>query len=156
MSVLIDAQRHDMEMLSGNVLVLENNIRLFAVTHAFHELTGDFPELFVGQLILWRGVERNMEHRIGSPSVGFEVRPKAIHAGVDIHSPVLVERFQHLLPEKNLGFILIHFLLVVIQRSTGRGTRSYIRNHSLACFARLRISILRAFSSLVRCSNAAI
>ena len=34
--------------------------------------------------------------------------------------------------------------------------RPYIRNHSLACFARFRISILRAFSSRVRCSKAAI
>lgn len=38
-----------MGMLSGNVLVLENDIRLFAVTHTFHVLTGDFPELFVCQ-----------------------------------------------------------------------------------------------------------
>jgi hypothetical protein len=88
-ALLIDPQRHDMEMLSGNVLVLENNIRLFAVTHAFHVLTGDFPELFVGQLILWRGVERNMEHRIGSPSVGFEIRHKTLHAGVNIEAPHL-------------------------------------------------------------------
>ena len=155
-ALLIDPQRHDMEMLSGNVLVLENNIRLFAVTHAFHVLTGDFPELFVGQLILWRGVERNMEHRIGRPAVGFEVGPETIHAGIDIQSSVFIERFEHLLPEEHFGFILIHFLLVIAQSPTGRGTRSYIRNHSLACFARLRISILKAFNSLVRCSNAAI
>jgi len=156
MSVLIDAQRYDMKMLSVDILMFENNIRLVAVTHTFHVFLRDVPELIVGQFVFGRGVQRGVEDRVRSPAVGFEVRPKAIHAGVDIHSPVLVERFQHLLPEKNLGFILIHFLLVVIQRSAGRGTRSYIRNHSLVCFARLRISILRAFSSLVRCSNAAI
>ena len=155
-ALLIDPQRHDMEMLSGNVLVLENNIRLFAVTHAFHVLTGDFPELFVGQLILWRGVRQNMEDRIGHPSVGFEIRHKTLHAGVNIKAAAFIVWFEHLLPKQHLGFILIHFLLVIIQRSTGRGTRSYIRNHSLACFARLRISILKAFNSLVRCSNAAI
>jgi len=88
-ALLIDPQRHDMEMLSGNVLVLENNIRLFAVTHAFHVLTGDFPELFVGQLILWRGVRQNMEDRIGHPSVGFEIRHKTLHAGVNIEAPHL-------------------------------------------------------------------
>ena len=155
-ALLIDPQRHDMEMLSGNVLVFENDIGLVAITHTFHVLLRDVPELSVGQSVFRRGVQRGVEDRVRSPAVGFEVRPKAIHAGVDIHSPVLVERFQHLLPEKNLGFILIHFLLVVIQRSAGRGTRSYIRNHSLVCFARLRISILRAFNSLVRCSKAAI
>lgn len=155
-ALLIDPQRHDMEMLSGNVLVLENNIRLVAVTHTFHVFLRDVPELIVGQSVFRRGVQRGVEDRVRSPAVGFEVRPKAIHAGVDIHSPVLVERFQHLLPEKNLGFILIHFLLVIAQSPTGRGARSYIRNLSLACFARLRISILKAFNSLVRCSNAAI
>ena len=113
-ALLIDPQRHDMEMLSGNVLVLENNIRLVAVTHTFHVFLRDVPELIVGQSVFRRGVQRGVEDRVRSPAVGFEVRPKAIHAGVDIHSPVLVERFQHLLPEKNLGFILIHFLLVVI------------------------------------------
>jgi len=82
-----------MEVLSGNVHVLENNIRLFAVTHAFHVLTGDFPELFVGQPVFGRGIQRSMENRIGRLSVGFEVRPKTIHASVDIHSPMLVEGF---------------------------------------------------------------
>ena len=155
-ALLIDPQRHDMEMLSGNVLVLENNIRLVAVTHTFHVFLRDVPELIVGQSVFRRGVQRGVEDRVRSPAVGFEVRPKAIHAGVDIHSPVLVERFQHLLPEEHFGFAFIYLFLVIAQGSAGRGTRSYIRNHSLACFARLRISILRAFNSLVRCSKAAI
>ena len=97
-----------------------------------------------------------MEYRIGRSAVGFEVRPETLHAGVDIHSSVFVERFEHLLPIEDFGFIPVYFLLVVVQSPAGRGTRPYIRNHSLACFARLRISILKAFNSLVRCSNAAI
>ena len=156
MSVLIDAQRYDMKMLSVDILMFENNIRLVAVTHTFHVFLRDVPELIVGQSVFRRGVQRGVEDRVRSPAVGFEVRPKAIHAGVDIHSPVLVERFQHLLPEKNLGFILIHFLLVVMQGPAGCCPGSYIRNLSAACFAGFRISILRAFNSLVRCSNAAI
>ena len=52
MSVLIDTQRYQMEMLSGNVIMLENNIRLISISHAFHVLTGDFPELFVCQPVL--------------------------------------------------------------------------------------------------------
>ena len=153
---LIDAQRYDMEMLPVNVLMLEDNVGLISVTHFLHVFICDFPELFVGQFIFRRRVQRGMEDRIGRPAVGFEVRPKAIHADVDIHSPVFVERFQHPLPEEHLGFILIHFFLVIAQGSAGRGARPYIRNHSLACLAKLRISILRAFISLVRCSNAAI
>ena len=97
-----------------------------------------------------------MEDRIGHPSVGFEVRQETLHAGVDIHSPVFVERLQHLLPIEDFSFIPVYFLLVVVQSPAGCYPRPYIRNHSLACFARLRISILKAFNSLVRCSNAAI
>ena len=156
MSVLIDAQRYDMKMLSVDILMFENNIRLVAVTHTFHVFLRDVPELIVGQSIFRRGIQRGVEDRIGRPAVGFEVRAETLHAGVDIHSPVFVERFQHPLPEEHLGFILIHFFLVIAQGSAGRGARPYIRNHSLACLAKLRISILRAFISLVRCSNAAI
>ena len=155
-ALLIDPQRHDMDMLSGNVLVLENDIGLFAVAHTLHVLAGDVPELFVGQPVFRRRVQRGMENRISSSPVGFEIRHEALHAGVNVKASAFIVWFEHLLPEEHFGFILIHFLLVVIQRSAGRGTRSYIRNHSLACFARLRISILKAFNSLVRCSNAAI
>ena len=97
-----------------------------------------------------------MEYRIGRSAVGFEVWPETLHAGVDIETSVSVERFEHLLPEEDFGFAFIYLFLVIAQGSAGRGTRPYIRNHSLACFARLRISILKAFNSLVRCSNAAI
>jgi len=154
--LLIDPQRHDMEMLSGNVLVFENDIGLVAITHTFHVLLRDVPELSVGQSVFRRRVQRDLENRIGRPSVSFEVGPEAIHEGIDIHPSIFVERLQHLLSKEHFGFILIHFLLVVVQGPAGRGARSYIRNHSLACFARLRISILRAFSLRVRCSSIAI
>ena len=56
-ALLIDPQRHDMEMLSGNVLVLENNIRLVAVTHTFHVFLRDVPELIVGQFVFGRRIQ---------------------------------------------------------------------------------------------------
>lgn len=43
MSVLIDAQRYDMKMLSVDILMLENNIRLISISHTFHILLGGFP-----------------------------------------------------------------------------------------------------------------
>ena len=97
-----------------------------------------------------------MEDRIRSPAVGFEVRPETIHTSVNIKASAFIVWFEHLLPEEHLGFILIYLLLVVIQSPSGRGVRPYIRNHSFACFAKFRISILKAFSSRVRCSNRAI
>ena len=108
-----------MEMLAFDVLVLENDIRLFAVTHALHVFLRDVPELIVGQPVFRRGIQRSMESRIGRSSVSFEVRPKALHAGIDIQSCVFIERFEHLLPEEHFGLILIHFFLVIAQSSTG-------------------------------------
>ena len=97
-----------------------------------------------------------MKDYIDCPAVGFEVGPETLHAGVNIKASAFIVWFEHLLPEEYFGLILIHFLLVIAQRPAGRGARPYIRSHSLACLARFRISILRAFNSLVRCSNAAI
>ena len=51
-----------------------------------------------------------MEDRIGHPSVSFEVGPEALHAGIDIHPSIFVERLQHLLPKEHFCLILIHFL----------------------------------------------
>ena len=97
-----------------------------------------------------------MGYRVTRAPIGFEVRPETLHTGIDIEASAFIVWFQHLLPIEDLGFILIYFLLVVIQSPSGRGVRPYIRNHSFACFAKFRISILKAFSSRVRCSNRAI
>ncbi len=75
MSVLVDTQRYQMEMLSGNVLMFKDDIGLVAVTHTFHVFLRDVPELIVGQPVFRRGVQRGVEDRIGCPAVGFEVRP---------------------------------------------------------------------------------
>ena len=70
--------------------------------------------LYVFQLVFRRRVQRDMEYRVVSSFVGLEVRHETLHAGIDIHSPVYVERFEHLLPIEHFGLILIHFLLVVV------------------------------------------
>ena len=109
-----------MQMLPVDILMLEDDIGLISVAHFLHVFICDFPELFVGQFIFRRRIQRDMEYRIGRPAVGFEVRPETLHAGVDIHSSVFVERFKHLLPIEDFGFILIYFLLVVVQSPAGR------------------------------------
>ena len=51
MSVLIDAQRYNVEMFARDVLMFEDDIGLVAVAHAFHIFACNLPELFVGQLV---------------------------------------------------------------------------------------------------------
>ena len=55
-----------------------------------------------------------MEDRIGRSAVGFEVRPETIHTSVNIKASAFIVWFEHLLPKQHLGFILIHFLLIVV------------------------------------------
>lgn len=145
-----------MNVFAGGIAVFEYIVGLIPEAHALHILAGDVPELFIGRPVFRRRVQRSKEDRIGRPTVGFEVRPETLHAGVNIKASAFIVWFEHLLPKQHFGLILIHFLLVIAQSHTGRGARSYIRNHSLACFAKLRISMLRAFNSPVRCSNTAI
>ena len=71
MSVLIDAQRYDMKMLSVDILMFENNIRLVAVTHTFHVFLRDVPELIVGQSVFRRGVQRGVED-LSRPEKGLQ------------------------------------------------------------------------------------
>ena len=47
--LLIDAQRYDVEMLSRDIPMFEDNVGLVAVTHTLHVFLCDFPELFVVQ-----------------------------------------------------------------------------------------------------------
>ena len=39
---------------------------------------------------------------------------EALHAGVNIKASAFIVWFEHLLPKQHFGFILIHFLLVVV------------------------------------------
>ena len=55
-----------------------------------------------------------MENRVRSPAVGFEIRHEALHAGVNVKASAFIVWFEHLLPKQHLGFILIHFLLIVV------------------------------------------
>ena len=157
---VVDSANRLMRKIASMFSLLEQPLELFLRVIQAHGIPDSLSQLVdrsrFFQFVFGRRIQRSVKDRIGRPAVGFKVRPETLHAGVDIHSPVFIKRFEHLLPEEHLGFILIYLLLVIIQRSTGRGARSYIRNHSLACFARFKISILRVFNSLMRCSNAAI
>ena len=61
-----------------------------------------------------------MGYRVTRAPIGFEVRPETLHTGIDIEASAFIVWFQHLLPIEHLGFILIHFLLVIAQGSAGR------------------------------------
>ncbi len=109
MSVLIDTQRYDVEMLPVNVLMLEDDIRLVAVTHTFHVFLCDLPELFVGQLVFRR--RNSAKH--GKPYWSFccWLRGTAGNSPCRRRHPVacVCRTAPASFAKGHLGFILIHF-----------------------------------------------
>lgn len=102
-----------MEVLPVDILMFEDNVGLIPISHTLHVFLRDVPKLIVGQSVFGRGVQRGMENRVRSPAVGFEIRHEALHAGVNIKASAFIVWFEHLLPEKHLGFIFIDLFLVV-------------------------------------------
>ena len=65
-----------MQMPSVDILMFEDNVGLLSVAHFLHVFICNLPELFIGQLIFGRWVQRYMEYRITRAPIGFEVRYK--------------------------------------------------------------------------------
>jgi len=51
-ALLIDPQRHDVQMLPVDILMFENDIGLVAISHLLHVFLRNFTELFIGQPVL--------------------------------------------------------------------------------------------------------
>src|SRR3712207_3681692 len=48
-------------MLTGDIIVLEHNVGLLAIAQSLHILLSYLRERFIGQLLVWMGIERAME-----------------------------------------------------------------------------------------------
>ena len=145
-----------MQVLAGNILVFEYDVGLLAVAHPFHVLTGNLAQLLVSQTVFGRGIQRDMENRVGRSPIGLQEGIEAGHAPFVAHAACGIERIKHPIPEEHHGLSPVDLLLVVADGAADGCSRPYIRNHPSACLVRFRISILNAFSSRVCCSNAAI
>ena len=143
-------------MFARNVSVFEDDIGLFAVAHPLHVFTGDLAQLLIGQTILGRGVQRDVENRVGRASVRLQEGFEAGHAPFVAHAARGIERIKHPIPAEHLGLSPVDLRLIITDGSANGCSRPYIRNHPSACLVRSRISMLNAFSSRVCCSNAAI
>lgn len=145
-----------MQVFARDVSVFEDNVGLLTVSHPLHIFTGDLAQLLIGQTILGRGIQRDVEDRIGCSPVGLQEGFETGHTPLVAHAARGIERIKHPIPEEYLGPPPVDLLLVVADSAADGCARPYIRNHPSACWVRFRISILNAFSSRVCCSNAAI
>lgn len=77
---LIDAYRHDVQVLAVDVLMQPDNIRLVPVTELLHELTGQCRKLFLRKNVFRGRVQRDMDDRFPDVRIECHVRLKRLHA----------------------------------------------------------------------------
>ena len=85
--VLIHPHRHNVQMVTVDVLVLEYKIRLVAKTELFQILAGDVLQFRIGQHILRVRVERDMHHRFLHFHLRWQEGVEALHRLADVHLP---------------------------------------------------------------------
>lgn len=68
-----------------------------------HVFLCNVPEFIVSQPIFEREAQQGIKNRIDRPAIRFEVGPKTLHASINIHLSVFVERFESLLPLLYIG-----------------------------------------------------
>ena len=72
-TITIYPKRYDVYMLTGDIIVLEHNVGLLAIAQSLHVLLSYLRERFIGQLLVWMGIERAMEdHFLCSTLFGYQ------------------------------------------------------------------------------------
>ena len=116
--VLIHPHRHNVQMVTVDVLVLEYKIRLVAKTELFQILAGDVLQFDIGQHIIRVRVERDMHHRLLHLHLRRQEGEKTLHRLVNVHRSrtVIVDAVGGKQPPMRL----IDFLPVVGNRAVQR------------------------------------
>ena len=106
--------------MAVDVLVFEYHIRLTAITHFFHILTGDVCHLHIRETVVGMRIERDMDDRVTRPDVfGHAVTEVSQQSGA-IHPSVPI--VENLVGGKELSFACIHLLSVVGKCAVERTT----------------------------------
>lgn len=77
---LIDAYRHDVQVLAVDILMQPDDVRLVPVTELLHELTGQCCKLFLGKNIFRGWVQRDMDDRFPDVRIECRIRFERLHA----------------------------------------------------------------------------
>ena len=110
-AVPVHPDRHDMQVVAVDVLVLENKVRLVAEPHLFQILAGDVLQFRVGQHILGMRIQRDMHHRLFHFHLRRQEGEKALHRLVDVHRPRAV--IEDTVGGKQPAFRFVNLLPVV-------------------------------------------
>ena len=151
-AVLVHSDRHNMQMVAVDVLMLENEIRLVAEAHLLQILPCDVLKLHIRQYVIGMRIERDMHHRF------LHLRPHGHHAEKILHSPVDVHLSRTVIVDavgrQKLPFRLVDFLPVVGKCAVQRASYTNFCDH-FSCISLESSTILRLSftSSTVCCSS---
>lgn len=119
------------------ILVFVDDIRLVPVAEFFEIFPCDPFQLFIGELIFRRRVQRDMHDRVFDPVVGLQIRFERAHAMPDTGRPL--RRLHDTVSCQHLGRILIYLLLVICEGTVQRGPSSDLGDHTLYLYTYIHI-----------------
>ena len=100
-------------MLTSDVVVLEHDIRLLAITECLHILLGYLREYFIGEFLVRVWIERTMEHHLFCSAF---LRNNCLHIGKYFsHRISSLFVLIQALGKKDARFSFLHFLEVVAE-----------------------------------------
>ena len=103
-------------MLTGDVVVFEDDIGLFAITECLHILLGNLCECFIGEFLVWVRIERTVEHRFLGTAV---LRYQCLHISKHVlHRITTILVLIQLSGKKNIRFSFFHLFEVVAECSS--------------------------------------
>ena len=138
LALLVHTDGNDVQMMAVDVLMLDNDIRLVAITHALHILMRHLCQFPVRQPVIRMGIERDMDYRLFRPHLsGHPLLEVCQHlCNIDLTITVV----EHLVSVQQLAFPHIHLVGVILDGTEKGIANRYLCNHlSLASFANATI-----------------
>ena len=106
---------HDVHMASVYIEVLEDDIGLFSIAHAFHKFLGQNNHLVRRQLVLGRWVQREMNNRLSNVGIEVGIVPEGFGALVDME--LAARPFRDSLRSEQPAFVVLDSNVVVGQHA---------------------------------------
>ena len=113
LTTTVHPKRHDVDMLTGNVIMFEHDIRLVAITESLHILLGYLCEPFIGEFLVRVRIERTVEHRLLRSAFLWD---KCLHIGKHLcHCIMFLFVLIQAMGKKNACFPFLHLFEVIAE-----------------------------------------
>lgn len=126
----VHSEGDDMDVPALDVLVLENQVGLVAISQFTHVFLAYGCELFVGEHVVGVRIEGDVDNGLLRPVVGRHPPPEVVHAVADAELPVF--GLQDEIGGKHTGMAFVHLGLVVGKGTVKGLSGTYFRNHRLS------------------------